>query len=82
MHALTFQPLPVFYQLPAVHITWQNVILSPINFIWCIFHLGVVPDTEFEDHNFREISPQKLSRMTKKKISAYIDRVILFQTLS
>ena len=62
--------MPVFYQLPAIHITWQNVILSPINFIWCIwlyFHLGVVPDTEIEDHNSREISPQKLSRMTKKK---------------
>ena len=45
MHVLTFQPLPVFYQLPAIHITWQNIILFPINLFGvfgCIFHLGVV----------------------------------------
>ena len=55
MHVLTVQPLPVFYQLPAIHITWQNIILFPINFIWCIwlyFSLGCRADTEFEDHDF------------------------------
>lgn len=29
------------------------------------FHLGVVPDTEFDDHN-RKLSLQKLLRTTKK----------------
>ena len=59
-----------FYQPLFIHSTWWSADLLSINCILCIysciFQLGVVPYTEFEDHN-RKLSLQKLSRMTQKK---------------
>ena len=63
----SFQVLLVFYQPYSLHLVRRFFFFQSTVFcvFGCIFHLGVVPNTEFRAHS-RKLSLQKLPRMTKK----------------